>query len=57
MEAIELPPEANPLNLQFLYNTLRNASSADQQQVQTGTQQLQRWETERGFYSLLQVRP
>ena len=53
-EAIELPPEANPLNPQNLLNTLTRASSSDQQQVKSATQQLQNWETEVGFYSSLQ---
>ncbi|MCJ1388710.1 hypothetical protein MMC18_001559 [Xylographa bjoerkii] len=52
--AIELPPEANPLNPQTLINILTKASSTDQQQVQTSTQQLQNWEKEPGFYSSLQ---
>ena len=52
--AIELPPEANPLNPQTLINILTKASSTDQQQVQTSTQQLQNWEREQGFYSSLQ---
>lgn len=53
-EAIELPPEANPLNSQTLLNTLTRATSTDQQQVQTGTQQLQNWEKQPGFYSSIQ---
>ena len=57
IEAIELPSNANPLTPQILYHTLRSAVSTQQQQIQTGAQQLQQWETERGYYSLLQVRP
>lgn len=53
---IELPPEANPLNPQFLFKTLQAAASSDQQQIQTAAQQLQNWEKQRGYYSLLQVR-
>lgn len=53
--AIELPGEANPLTEGLLYHTLRSASSSDPQQIQTGTKQLQSWETEKGYYSLLQV--
>ena len=53
-EAIELQPDANPLNPQNLLNTLTRASSNDQQQVKSATQQLQNWETEAGFYSSLQ---
>ncbi|MCJ1436845.1 hypothetical protein MMC27_006227 [Xylographa pallens] len=52
--AIEVPLEANPLNSQTLINTLTKASSTDQQQVQTSTQQLQNWERQPGFYSSLQ---
>ncbi|KAI9705013.1 MAG: hypothetical protein M1836_006793 [Candelina mexicana] len=51
---IELVPEANPLSTQNLFNTLQAASSPNQQQVQTGSQQLQNWETQKGYYSLLQ---
>ncbi|KAI9801900.1 MAG: hypothetical protein M1833_002214 [Piccolia ochrophora] len=51
---IELPPEANPLTPQILYNVLRSAASGDPQQIQTGAKQLQQWETEKGYYSLLQ---
>lgn len=52
--AIELPGEANPLNVQNLYQVLTSAASANQQQVKTGTQQLQNWEKQPGFYSSLQ---
>ncbi|KAJ9666327.1 hypothetical protein H2201_003515 [Coniosporium apollinis] len=51
---IELPAEANPLTEGILYHVLRSAASNDPQQIQTGTKQLQKWETEKGFYSLLQ---
>lgn len=54
--AVELPGEANPLNLQTLYQVLTGASSADQQKVKTGTQQLHNWEKHSGYYSSLQVR-
>ena len=53
-EAVELPSEANPLNAQTLLSTLTRASSNNQQQVQTGTQQLQNWERQPGFFSSLQ---
>lgn len=53
--AIELSGEANPLELQTLYQVLTSASSNNQQQVKTGTQQLQNWERQPGFYSSLQV--
>ena len=52
--AIELPQEANPLNPETLYNTLTQASSTNQYQIQTAAQQLQNWETSPGFYSGLQ---
>lgn len=53
--AIEVPGEANPLTAQNLFNSLAAAASAVQQQVQIGTQQLQHWEKQDGFYPLLQV--
>ena len=53
--AIELPQEANPLNPETLYNVLARASSTNQQQVQSGTQQLQNWERQPGFFSSLQT--
>ena len=52
---IELPAETNPLNWSILLHVLKSAASADQQQVETGTKQLQKWETEKGYYSSLQV--
>lgn len=52
---IEVPGEANPLTEGILYHVLRSAASSDQNQVQTGTKQLQQWETKRGYYPLLQV--
>ena len=52
--SIEAPGEANPLNTQTLYHALLSASSSDQQQVRTGTKQLQNWEKSPGFYSGLQ---
>ena len=53
--AIEVPGEANPLTEGILYHVLRSASSADPNQVQTGTKQLQQWEKAQGYYPLLQV--
>ena len=52
--AIEVTAEANPLSKQTLYHVLQSSTSNDQQQIKTGTQQLQNWETTAGFYSLLQ---
>ncbi|EEP76953.1 conserved hypothetical protein [Uncinocarpus reesii 1704] len=51
---IEVPGEANPLSYQTVLNALISASSNTQIQVQTGTQQLQNWEKEPGFYHILQ---
>lgn len=52
---VELPGEANPLTPALVYSALQSAGSNQQLQIQTGTQQLQQWETHRGYYSLLQV--
>ncbi|KAL1963724.1 hypothetical protein VTN77DRAFT_7928 [Rasamsonia byssochlamydoides] len=53
-EAVELPGEANPLTPHNLFNALASAASSTQQQVQIGTQQLQHWEKQEGYYPLLQ---
>lgn len=53
--AIEAPAEVNPLSERILYNVLVSASSNDPTQIQTGTKQLQQWETQKGYYSLLQT--
>ena len=55
--AIEMPAEANPLTIQILLNVLQSASSNDQQQVTTATQQLQNWELTPGMFSLLRITP
>ena len=52
--AFELPAEANPLTENQLLHTLKSAASGDVYQLQTGTRQLQQWETQDGFYPLLQ---
>lgn len=52
--AIEMPAEVVPLNQQTLLNVLASASSRVPQQIQTGTKQLQEWQTKTSFYSLLQ---
>lgn len=52
--AVELPQEAAPLTDQTLFNTLVWASSSSQQQIQTGTSQLQNWERHPEFYQRLQ---
>lgn len=52
--AIEVPGEANPLSEGTLIRVLESAVSSDRTQVQTGTQQLQQWETSAGYYRHLQ---
>lgn len=52
---IELAGEANPLTLHNVLNALILAASSTQQQVQTGTQQLQNWEKQEMYYTYLQV--
>lgn len=54
--AIEVPGESVPLGPQQVYQALQSAGSSQQLHIQTGTQQLQAWETQRGYYTLLQVR-
>ena len=53
--SIEVPGEAAPLTPQQIYLALQSAGSSQQQSIRTGTQQLQTWETQRGYYTLLQV--
>ncbi|KAN0093757.1 ARM repeat-containing protein [Hyaloscypha variabilis] len=53
--AIEVPGEAAPLTPQQVYLALQSAGSSQQLSIQTGTQQLQTWETQRGYYPLLQA--
>lgn len=55
--AIEVTPAANPLTPQTLFHILQSSVSHSQQQLHIGAQQLLAWETEKGFYSLLQVSP
>lgn len=52
---IELPGHANPLTADNLYRTLISGSSVDQQQLKSSALQLQNWEKQPGYYSLLQV--
>lgn len=54
-EPIEVPGEASPLNQPNVLNALVLAASSTQQQVQTGTKQLQHWERQRLYYPTLQV--
>lgn len=53
--SIEVPGETIPLSQQSLVRTLEAAGSRDPQQIQSGTKQLQAWETQQGYHSLLQV--
>ncbi|KAG9233175.1 armadillo-type protein [Amylocarpus encephaloides] len=53
--AIEVPGETAPLSPHQVYLALQSAGSSQQLQIQTGTQQLQVWETQRGYYTLLQA--
>jgi hypothetical protein len=53
--AIELPGEAAPLTPQQVLLALQSASSSQQHLIQTGAQQLQTWEGQRGYHRLLQV--
>lgn len=55
-QVVELPGETNPLNPQNLLHALALAASSTQQQVQTGTKQLQHWEKHESYFTLLQVR-
>lgn len=57
VQVIEVPGEANPLTPQNVLNALVLAASSTQQQVQTGTQQLQNWEKQGMYYPYLQVFP
>lgn len=54
-QVVELPGEANPMDLQNVLNALVLAASSTQQQVQTGAQQLQNWEKQEKYYTFLQV--
>ncbi|KAI9375715.1 armadillo-type protein [Aspergillus egyptiacus] len=53
-QVIELAGESNPLTPQNVLNSLLQASSSIQQQVQTGTKQLQNWEKQEKYYVFLQ---
>ena len=53
---IEVAGESNPLTPQNVLNSLVQAASSTQQQVQTGTKQLQHWEKQEKYYTFLQVR-
>ncbi|KAL4810745.1 armadillo-type protein [Aspergillus unguis] len=51
---IEVAGESNPLTPQNVLNSLIQAASSTQQQVQTGTKQLQNWEKQEKYYTFLQ---
>ncbi|KAL2822550.1 armadillo-type protein [Aspergillus granulosus] len=51
---IEVVGESNPLTPQNVLNTLIQAASSVQQQIQTATQQLQNWEKQEKYYTFLQ---
>lgn len=53
--AIEVPGEANPLSAQQVCLALQSAGSSQPLQIQTGTKQLQSWETQSGYHALLHV--
>lgn len=53
--SIEVPGEAAPLTPQQVYLALQSAGSSQQLAIQTGTQQLEAWKTQKGYYTLLQV--
>jgi hypothetical protein len=53
--AIEVPGEAVPLTPQQVFLALQSAGSSQQVHIQTGAAQLQAWETQRGYYPLLQA--
>ncbi|OJJ39480.1 hypothetical protein ASPWEDRAFT_180880 [Aspergillus wentii DTO 134E9] len=53
-QVLELPGEANPLSHENVLNAMILAASSTQQQVQTGTQQLQNWEKQEKYHSFLQ---
>ncbi|KAI1759544.1 ARM repeat-containing protein [Hypoxylon sp. FL1150] len=52
--AIEVPGAAAPFNYHELCRTLQFASSHDENERKSGTQQLQTWESEPAFYPTLQ---
>jgi hypothetical protein len=53
--AIELPGEASPLTHRHVVDALVLAASSTQQQVQTGTKQLENWERQALYHVMLQV--
>ncbi|KAL4929488.1 putative importin 11 [Aspergillus undulatus] len=53
-QVLELAGESNPLTPQNVLNSVIQAASSTQQQVQTGTKQLQHWEKQEKYYTFLQ---
>lgn len=53
--AIEVPGEANPLNLDNLCRTLAAATSNEHARRQAAGKQLTSWEQQSGYFSSLQV--
>ncbi|KAL3478750.1 armadillo-type protein [Aspergillus californicus] len=53
-QVIELAGESNPLTPQNVLSSLMQAASSTQQQVQTGTKQLQHWERQERYHTFLQ---
>ncbi|KAL4961329.1 putative importin 11 [Aspergillus stella-maris] len=53
-QVIELAGESNPLTPQNVLNSVIQAASSTQQQVQTATKQLQHWEKQEKYYTFLQ---
>ena len=51
---IELPAETMPLSETSVSYVLGNASSNNQQQIQSATKQLEHWSKQRGYYKHLQ---
>ena len=51
---LEVQGETNPLTVQEVLTTLSKADGGGQLKVQTASQQLKNWETQRGYYSILQ---
>lgn len=51
---VEVPGETNPLTQTGVERILKIAASNDINQIQSGTKQLQAWETDEGYYTLLQ---
>lgn len=53
--AIEVPGDANPLSLPELCRVLHSATTNNYAERQAASQQLQTWESQRGYFPSLQV--